>query len=78
LGTEGGNMKVKGIVIIILVILAVILIAQNTEVVPIQILFWPIFMSRIVLIILMLALGFGIGFILAKVTGKKHVPPKEN
>lgn len=71
-------MKVKGIVIIILVILAVILIAQNTEVVPIQILFWRIFMSRIVLIILMLALGFGIGFILAKVTGKKHALPKEN
>jgi len=71
-------MKVKGIVIIILVILAVILIAQNTEVVPIQLLFWGILMSRIVLIVLMLAIGFGIGFILAKVTGKKHSPPKEN
>lgn len=71
-------MNVKRIVIIILVILAVILIAQNTEVMPIQLLFWQILMSRIVLIVLMLGLGFGIGFILAKVTGKKHTPPKQN
>ncbi|UCF71233.1 MAG: LapA family protein [candidate division WOR-3 bacterium] len=71
-------MKVKGIIIIVLIILAVILIAQNTEVVPVQILFWQILMSRIVLIALMLVLGFGIGFILAKVTGRKRSPPKEN
>lgn len=71
-------MKVRSIIIIILLILAVILIAQNTEVVPIQLLLWRILMSRIVLIVLMLAIGFGIGFILAKTTGKKHLPPKEN
>ncbi len=71
-------MKVKGIIIVVLIILAVILIAQNTEVVPVQILFWQILMSRIVLIALMLVLGFGIGFILAKVTGKKRSLPKEN
>ncbi|UCD19027.1 MAG: LapA family protein [candidate division WOR-3 bacterium] len=71
-------MKVKGIIIIVLIILAVILIAQNTEVVPVQILFWQILMSRIVLIALMLVLGFGIGFILAKVTGKRRSSPKEN
>jgi uncharacterized integral membrane protein len=64
-------MKAKGIIIVILAILALILIIQNTGVVPIQLLFWRIWMSRIVLIVLMLAIGFGIGFVLAKLTGKK-------
>ncbi len=68
-------MNAKSIVIIILAIIALILIVQNTEVVPIQLLLWRIWMSRIVLIILMLAIGFGIGFVLAKTTGKKPVQP---
>jgi len=64
-------MKAKGIIIVILAIIALILIVQNTEVVPIQLLLWRIWMSRIVLIVLMLAIGFGIGFVLAKFGGKK-------
>jgi uncharacterized integral membrane protein len=68
-------MKAKGIIIVILAILALILIIQNTGVVPIQLLFWRIWMSRIVLIVLMLAIGFGIGFVLAKLTGKKGTGP---
>jgi len=68
-------MNAKSIVIIILAIIALILIVQNTEVVPIQLLLWRIWMSRIVLIILMLAIGFGIGFVLAKTMGKKPVQP---
>lgn len=67
-------MNAKSIVIIVLAILALILIVQNTEVVPIQLLLWRIWMSRIVLIVLMLAIGFGIGFVLAKTTGKKPAP----
>ena len=73
-------MKAKGIIIVIFVLIAIIIIAQNTEVMPIQLLFWRILMSRIVLIILMLALGFGIGFVLAKITtgkpstSKKQIP----
>lgn len=70
-------MKVKSIIIVILAIIALILIAQNTEVVPIQILFWRLLMSRIVLILLMLVIGFAIGFILAKVAGKK-VPSRKD
>ena len=64
-------MKAKSIVIIILAIIALILIVQNTEVVPVQLLLWRIWLSRIVLIVLMLAIGFAIGFVLAKLTGKK-------
>ncbi len=69
-------MKVKTIIILILAILALVIIVQNTEVVPIQILFWQLLMSRIILILLLLVIGFAIGFILARFTGKK-VPPKE-
>lgn len=71
-------MKVKTIIILILAILALIIIVQNTEVVPIQILFWQLLMSRIILILLLLVIGFAIGFILAKFTGKRIPPSKEN
>lgn len=65
-------MKAKSIIIIVLAIIALILIVQNTEVVPIQLLLWRIWVSRIVLIILMLAIGFGIGFVLAKIGGRQR------
>ena len=68
-------MKVKTILILVLVVLALVIIVQNTEVVPIQILFWQLLMSRIILILLLLVIGFAIGFILARFTGKK-APPK--
>jgi len=71
-------MKVKTIIILILAILALIIIVQNTEVVPIQILFWQLLMSRIILILLLLVIGFAIGFILAKFTGKRIPSSKEN
>ena len=64
-------MRIKSIVIIVLAIIALILIVQNTGVVPIQLFFWRLWMSRIVLILLMLVIGFGIGFVLAKLTGRK-------
>ena len=64
-------MRIKNIVLIVLAIIALIIIVQNTGVVPIQLFFWRLWMSRIVLILLMLAIGFGIGFVLAKLTGRK-------
>ena len=70
-------MRVKTIIIIVLLILTLILIAQNAAVMPIQLFFWQVLVSRIVLIVLMLAIGFALGFIIAKATGRKHVPPRE-
>jgi uncharacterized integral membrane protein len=63
--------KAKTIIIIILAIIALVLIVQNTRVVPLQLLFWQIWVSQIVLVILMFAIGFGIAFVLAKATRKK-------
>ena len=71
-------MKAKNIIIIILAVIALILIVQNTRVVPLHLLFWQIWMSQIVLVILMLAIGFAIGFILAKTARKKAVPPAKS
>lgn len=71
-------MKVKTIIILVLAVLALILIVQNTEVVPIQILFWQLLMSRIILILLLLVIGFAIGFILAKFTGRRTPASREN
>ncbi|MCK4941782.1 DUF1049 domain-containing protein [candidate division WOR-3 bacterium] len=64
-------MKAKTIFIIVLAIIALVLIVQNTRVAPLQLLFWQIWMSQIVLVVLMLAIGFVLGFVLAKATRKK-------
>ena len=71
-------MKTKNIIIIVLAIIALILVVQNTRVVPLQLLFWQVWMSQIVLVILMLAIGFVIGFILAKTTKKRSAPPPKS
>jgi uncharacterized integral membrane protein len=70
--------KRKNIIILILAIIALILIVQNTRVVRLQLLFWQIWMSQIVLVVLMLAIGFAIGFILAKMSKRKSAPPAKS
>ncbi len=59
-------MKPKTIMILVLAALAFIMLIQNTQVVEVQIFFWKIAMSRIILISLMLIVGFGIGYLLPK------------
>ena len=59
-------MKPKTIIILILVVLAVIVVLQNTEIVTLQIFFWKISMSRIIFISFLLLMGFILGFLVAK------------
>jgi uncharacterized integral membrane protein len=59
-------MKPKTIIILILVILAVIVVLQNTEIVTLQLFFWKISMSRIIFISFLLLAGFILGFLVAK------------
>lgn len=63
-------MKLKSIILIILAVLAFVIIIQNTQVVTVQLFFWQLFMSRIVLILVMMAIGVAIGYIIARV-GRK-------
>ncbi|KPL15059.1 hypothetical protein AMJ74_02260 [candidate division WOR_3 bacterium SM1_77] len=63
-------MKLKSIILVILGILAFVIIMQNTRVVTVQLFFWQLVMSRIVLILVMMAIGVAIGYIIAR-AGRK-------
>jgi putative membrane protein len=65
-------MKPKWIVSLVVVILFLIFLLQNTQVVTLRLYFWSISMSQIILIPLTLILGFVAGYIVARITGK-HV-----
>jgi len=63
-------MKQKTIIILILIVLAIVILIQNTQVVEVQIFFWKIAMSRIILIAFALIVGFAIGYFVPKVRKK--------
>jgi len=65
-------MKPKNVLILIIVILFLIVILQNTEVVTLQIFFWKISMSRIILLALTLLVGFGLGYAVAGITASQQ------
>lgn len=65
-----GEMKPKSISAIILAVLVLVIVIQNTQVVTLQLFFWQVHMSRIVLILVTLAIGVAIGYIIAKVRKK--------
>ena len=62
-------MKTKTIIILVLIALFLIILIQNTQVVEVQIFFWKMAMSRIIIIPLLLIMGFVIGYLVA--TGRK-------
>jgi uncharacterized integral membrane protein len=66
--------NLKLIIALVLIVLVVILLFQNTEVVTLKIYFWEISMSQIILIPLVLFIGFLAGYGVARFTGK---PPKQ-
>jgi uncharacterized integral membrane protein len=59
-------MKNKLIVILVLIGLLLILIIQNTQNVSLNIFFWNMMMPQIILVLILFALGFVIGFLAAK------------
>ena len=61
-------MKPKVIAILIIVVLFVIVLLQNTQVVSLRLLFWTISMSRIIIFPLVMLIGFVVGFF----AGKKY------
>lgn len=70
-------MKVKTIIILILIALFVIILIQNTQVVTIQLFFWKLSMSRIILICMLMLIGFIVGFLVAKIGRKSPKEQKE-
>lgn len=59
-------MKPKTIIVLVLIVLFVIILVQNTQVIDVQIFFWKIAMSRIIMICFLLLMGFFIGYLVAK------------
>jgi uncharacterized integral membrane protein len=64
-------MKAKVIVVLVVLVLALIILVQNTQIVTFRLLFWSAEISQLLLVLLTLALGFVLGFLVAKLTGRK-------
>ena len=59
-------MKPKVIGVLIIGVLFLIVLLQNTQVVSMRLLFWEISMSRIILLPLVVLIGFVIGFFVGR------------
>ncbi len=62
----------KVIAIIVVSVLALILLFQNIDIVTFRVFFWSGEVSQLVLVVLMLAIGYVLGFLTAKLGGKKE------
>lgn len=64
----------KVISALVLIVLFLILLFQNTQMVSVKIYFWEIAMSQIILIPLVLLIGFVAGYLVARFKGKPAKP----
>jgi uncharacterized integral membrane protein len=71
-------MKPKIIVSLVLAVLFLIILIQNTNVITLRLFFWKIGMSQIILIPLTMVIGLVIGYIVAKTTGETHKTKKHD
>jgi uncharacterized integral membrane protein len=65
-------LKPRLIVFLVVLLLALITIAQNAQYVTVRFLFWSAVTSQIVLVVLTLGLGFVMGFLLGKFAWKSR------
>ncbi len=76
-------MRARTVVVIVLLILSLTLVAQNTQVVSFRLWFWDLTMSRVLLLAGSLVVGIVIGLLLGRpwrrrsrvATPTKHSPP---
>ena len=61
----------KTIAIVVVVVLFLIFLLQNTDVVTVHLYPWKVSMSQIILIPIVLLIGFACGFAVGKLTGRK-------
>lgn len=60
----------KVIAIILVSILALIILLQNLQAVTFRLFFWKVEVSQLLLVLLMLIIGYILGFLTAKLAGK--------
>lgn len=70
-------MKPKQIVILILAVLLLIILIQNTQIINFHILFWTISMSQIILMLIVIILSFALGYFSHYVIGRRKAAQKE-
>ena len=63
-------MRPKIIAIIVVSVLALIILLQNLQTVTFRLFFWKVEVSQLLLVLLMLIIGYVLGFLTAKLTGK--------
>jgi len=62
-------MKAKTVIVLILIGLFLVILLQNTEIVTFQLLFWEITMSRSLLMLVIVIIGFVLGYIVGRMGG---------
>ena len=65
-------MKLKVVVLLILMALFLIVLIQNNQIVIYRLYFWKVRISQIILVPLVALFGFVVGFIVAKLTGRRR------
>ncbi len=70
---ERESMKVKIFLVLVLVVLLGALFVQNTQVVTYRVYFWTISMSQMILVPIVAAVGFLIGYVLGTLRRKKTI-----
>ncbi len=68
-------MRAKILVTILLLLLVIVFTLQNADPVPVQLWFWNIYISKALLIFLLLAVGVILGLIVGSLTPPKKLPP---
>jgi len=63
-------MNTKIVVLLTTILLAVIIMLQNTQQTVIKLLFWSVGIPRILLIVILILLGFIMGYMTATMKGK--------
>ena len=72
-------MKTKIIILMIIIILFTVFVSQNTNIIPLNVLFWKFEMSTIVVISITFLIGLIIGFILVSMfSGPKKKEQSNN
>jgi len=64
-------LKSRIIFILVIALLALIILLQNTQQVVFRFLFWSVQASQLLLVVLMLAFGFIIGVVTGKLWGRR-------
>ena len=64
-------MKIKAVIITVLIMILFTIIVQNTEAVPFKLLFWELSLSMIVWLLLVLIIGFVLGYIIGTIKERR-------